>query len=85
MNEEQIAKLLEEMRDLQKQQIELSRQAIAHQQHAIGNQQQAIADQRDAVRRVRLILFVVVGLVALIGLLPTMFYAFHSCIRAVGR
>jgi len=85
MSDEKIARLLEEMRDLQRQQLELSKQAITHQQQAISNQQQAIANQRDAVRRVRLILFVVIGLIALIVLLPTTFYLFGFCIRAIGR
>jgi hypothetical protein len=85
MGDEPIVRLLEEMRELQKQQLELSRQAIAHQQQAIENQQQAIANQREAVRRGRFGLFVVMALIILIVALPAMFFAFRTCIRAVGR
>ena len=42
MADEQVIKLLEEIRDLQKQQIENSTQVIANQQKAIETQRQAV-------------------------------------------
>ena len=66
MADEQLIKLLEEIRDLQKQQIENSRTAIANQQHAIETQKQA-------VRRGRTVL-VFVGVVVLAIYLVPMFW-----------
>jgi CHASE3 domain sensor protein len=63
MADQQLIKLLEEIRDLQKQQIENSRQAIA-------NQHQAIETQKQAVRRGRTALILVGVIVLAIYFLP---------------
>jgi hypothetical protein len=55
MSDEQIISLLQEIRDLQRQQIENSKLALA-------NQQQAISTQRQAVRRARVLLLIVLAL-----------------------
>ena len=46
MPEDQIFRLLEEIRDLQRQQLENSSRALAGQQQALANQQEAIARQK---------------------------------------
>jgi len=67
MADEHLIKLLEEIRDLQKQQIENSRQAIANQQHAIETQKQA-------VRRGRSVLILVGVIVLAICFLPVFWW-----------
>lgn len=67
MSDEQIIKLLEEIRDLQKQHAENYKVALA-------NQQVALATQKQAMRRVRLISMFVGGLILLL-LLPVGWWA----------
>lgn len=67
MPDEQIIQLLQEIRDLQKQQIENSRLALA-------NQQKAIATQQQSVRRARMMLLIVGALVVFIYLVPVMWW-----------
>jgi fatty acid desaturase len=63
MTDEQIIQLLQEIRDLQKQQVENSRLAL-------GNQQQALATQQKSVRRARITLLLAGAIVVAIYLLP---------------
>jgi len=78
MADEQVIKLLEEIRDLQKQQIENSRQAIA-------NQQQAIETQKQAVRRGRIVLLVVGVIVLALYLLPLLWWTLGWGLRCALR
>ena len=78
MADEQVIKLLEEIRDLQKQQIENSRQAIA-------NQQQAVETQRQAVRRGRTVLILVGVIVLAIYFLPIFWWTLGWGFRCVPR
>ena len=78
MADEQVIKLLEEIRDLQRQQIENSRQAIA-------NQQQAIETQRQAVRRGRTVLILVGVIVLAIYFLPIFWWALGWGLRCAPR
>lgn len=65
--------LLQEIRDLQKQQLEVLRTSIANQQQSLTNQQQSLAVQRDGVERQknvlarssRLWIFVLLGIFVL--------------------
>jgi len=74
MADEQVVKLLEEIRDLQKQQIENSRLAIA-------NQQQAIDTQKQAVRRSRTLLLIVGAIVLAIYVLPLFWWGLSWTLR----
>jgi fatty acid desaturase len=74
MPDEQVIKLLEEIRDLQKQQIENSRLAIA-------NQQQAIETQKQAVRRSRTLLLIVGAIVLAIYALPMFWWGLNWTLR----
>ena len=78
MADEQLIKLLEEMRDLQKQQIENAKLALA-------NQQQAIATQRQAVQRARVVLIVVAAILASLFLLPGFWWLLGSGLRCFLR
>ena len=46
MNQDDIPTMLQEIRDLQRQQLEIARQGIANQVQAIANQTQAIEQQQ---------------------------------------
>ena len=61
MSEEQVAKLLEEIRDLQKLHVE-------NYKDALKNQQESIELQRQAVRRQRIALLVL-GAIVLAGIM----------------
>lgn len=74
MADEQVLKLLEEIRDLQKQQIENSKLALA-------NQQQAIAVQKQSVQRARVLLMVVGAIVVAIYLVPMFWWALRCALR----
>lgn len=78
MADEHLIKLLEEIRDLQKQQIENSRQAIANQQHAIETQKQA-------VRRGRTVLILVGVIVLAIYFLPVFWWTLGWGLRCAPR
>ena len=67
MADEQVIKLLEEIRDLQKQHTENYKLALA-------NQQLALETQKQAMRRVRLISMLIGGLILLL-LLPVGWWA----------
>ncbi len=73
MADEQVVKLLEEIRDLQKQHMENYKLALA-------NQQQALETQRQAMRRVRLISMLIGGLI-LVLLLPVGWWALTWTVR----
>ena len=74
MADDRVIKLLEEIRDLQKQQIENSKTALA-------NQQQAIGVQRQAVQRARVVLIVVGAIVVALYLLPAMWWGLSWGVR----
>jgi sec-independent protein translocase protein TatA len=60
MSDEQVIKLLEEIRDLQKEQLANYKHAIENQHQAIEVQKQAVERQKSAVRTVRLAVFAIV-------------------------
>lgn len=78
MADEQVIKLLEEIRDLQKQQLENSKLGLA-------NQQQAIATQKQMVQRSRMILIVVGAVVLAMYLLPGFWWVLGSGMRCLSR
>lgn len=66
MNDDRILRVLEEMRDLQ-------RQSTANYQLALRNQEESIKLQQQGLRRVRVILsFATVALVIVVGMLVTL-------------
>ena len=66
MNDDRVLRLLEEIRDLQ-------RQHVVNYQEALGNQQESIRLQQTALRRVRVILaFAAAALVLAVGMLLTL-------------
>jgi len=74
MADEQVVRLLEEIRDLQKRQLENYKQVIAGQQQALANQQQALETQKQVVRRSKVVL-VAIGVIVLVLLgLPTFWW-----------
>jgi hypothetical protein len=85
MSDEQVIKLLEEIRDLQKSALENQKIAIANQQESIERQKSALENQKKAMNRARTILYVVIGLcIALFGL-PMVWWAFACTMRFVTR
>ena len=63
MNDDRVLRVLEEMRDLQ-------RQHLVHYQEALRNQQESIALQQAAHRRVRVILgFATITVILAVGML----------------
>jgi hypothetical protein len=67
MADEQLIKLLEEMRDLQKQHLD-------HYKIALSNQQQALENQKGAVKRARIMLLIVGAIVVALYLLPAFWW-----------
>ena len=55
MAEETTIALLQEIRDLQKQQLELHRATVVNQQQALTNQQTSLTVQREAAERQKLL------------------------------
>jgi hypothetical protein len=55
MAEETTIGLLQEIRDLQKQQLDLHRATVANQQQALTNQETSLAVQREAAERQKLL------------------------------
>jgi len=78
MSDEQIISLLQEIRDLQRQQIENSKLALA-------NQQQAISTQRQAVRRARVLLLIVGGIVLALYFLSVFWWGLGWGLRCALR
>jgi CHASE3 domain sensor protein len=78
MADEQIIKLLEEIRDLQKQHIE-------NYKIALSNQQQALETQKQAVRRSRTLLLIVGAIVIAIYLLPVAWWGWSWGLRCALR
>ncbi len=74
MADEQVIRLLEEIRDLQKQQLENYKQVMAGQQQALANQQQALETQRQVVRRSKVVLIVIACLVVSLFGLPVFWW-----------
>ena len=78
MADEQVIKLLEEIRDLQKQHLE-------NYKIALSNQQQALETQRQAVRRTRTLLLIVGGIVIALYLLPAIWWGMSWGLRCALR
>ena len=74
MADEQVIKLLEEIRDLQKQHMENYKLALA-------NQQQALATQKQALGRVRLVSILIGGLIILLLLIPVAWWGLTGVTR----
>jgi len=78
MADEMIINLLQEIRDLQKQQIENAKLALS-------NQQQAIAIQQGAVRRARVLLLSVGAIVIALYCLPAFWWGLSWGLRCALR
>jgi hypothetical protein len=68
MPDDQIVKLLEEIRDLQKENLANQKIGLQNQQTSMQNQQAAMAVQRSAVQRNKILYVVLAALVGLCGL-----------------
>jgi CHASE3 domain sensor protein len=71
MADEQVIRLLEEIRDLQKQHL-------ASYGQALQNQREAIANQKSAIRRSRIMLLVMGVVIMALYLLPAYLWAMFS-------
>ncbi|MBZ5573604.1 MAG: hypothetical protein LAO09_17190 [Acidobacteriia bacterium] len=78
MSDDQIVKLLEEIRDLQKTHLE-------NYKVALSNQQQALETQKHAVKRMRTVLAIVGGIVIALYLLPAFWWGSMSMLRCALR
>lgn len=78
MADEQVIKLLEEIRDLQKQHLE-------HYKIALANQQQALETQKQAVRRSKSLLLIVGMIVIALYLLPAAWWGLSWGLRCALR
>jgi fatty acid desaturase len=78
MADEQVIKLLEEIRDLQKQYLE-------NYKIALSNQQQALETQRQAVRRSRTLLLAVGAIVVALYLVPVFWWGLSWGLRCALR
>ena len=56
MSDDQVIRLLEEIRDLQREQAERQRQMLALQQQAVANQLESVAKQKEAIDTYRRVL-----------------------------
>ncbi len=74
MADEQVVKLLEEIRDLQKQHL-------ARYGEALQNQREAIANQKNAIRRSRIVLLVIGVTVVTLYLYPAYLWTMFSGLR----
>ena len=78
MADEHVIKLLEEIRDLQKQHL-------ARYGEALQNQREAIANQKNAIRRSRILLLVIGVIIVALYLYPAYLWAMFSGLRCVFR
>jgi len=85
MADDQVVRLLEEIRDLQKQQIENSKQALAGQQLALANQQKAIETQKQVLKRSKIVLIAVGLVVAVLFLFPMFWWGLSWTSRCLLR
>jgi hypothetical protein len=60
MDDDRVVRLLEEIRDLQRQQVEAYGRAITNQQEAIRAQQEAIANARKLQKAVAIVIILVI-------------------------
>jgi DNA-binding protein H-NS len=81
MADEQIIKLLEEIRDLQKEGLENQKTSIANQQESIARQKQAIETQKNVVKRARITLGIVVALLVFMFCVPTIWWVVSWIVR----
>ena len=81
MPDEQVVRLLEEIRDLQKQQVENYKQIINGQQQALANQQQALDTQKQVVRRSKFVLILVAALLIFLFGFPLLWWGTSWGIR----
>lgn len=68
MSDDQVVKLLEEIRDLQKEGLANQKIALQNQQTSVQNQLQSMAVQKRAVQRSKIVYVLVAGLFLFIGL-----------------
>jgi len=78
MADEQVIKLLEEIRDQQKRHLELY-------QVALSNQQQALETQKQAVRRSRTLLVAIGVIVVALYMLPMAWWGLSWTLRCALR
>jgi hypothetical protein len=77
MPDDQIVKLLEEIRDLQKENVANQKLALQNQQVAMQNQQQSMAVQKRAVTRSKVVFVLVACFFLFLGLsyvVPLLFW-----------
>ena len=63
METDRAVKLLEEIRDAQKEHLELYKQAFVNQKESVQNQQEAITYQRTMFKRVTLVILPVIAFI----------------------
>lgn len=78
MADEQLIKLLEEIRDLQKQHL-------ARYGEALQNQREAIANQKNAIRRSRILLVVIGAIIVALYLYPAYLWTMFAGLRCFFR
>jgi CHASE3 domain sensor protein len=76
--DEQVIKLLEEIRDLQ-------RQHLARYGEALQNQREAIDNQKNAIRRSRIVLLVIGVIIIALYLYPAYLWTMFSGLRCLYR
>ncbi len=81
MPDEQVIKLLEEIRDLHKQGLENQNIAIANQQRSIERQKLAVENQKKAMKRAQTTLFIVIGLFLIMFGVPIAWWAISWIVR----
>jgi ABC-type antimicrobial peptide transport system permease subunit len=67
MSDEQAIKLLQEIRDLQKELVENQKVALQNQQVSLQNQQQSIARQKSALDRSKISFIVLIVILLFLG------------------
>jgi uncharacterized membrane protein YcjF (UPF0283 family) len=85
MSDEQVIKLLGEIRDLQKQGVDNQKLALANQQESIERQKVAVDNQKKAMIRARNTLYTVVGLFIVLFGVPMVWWVFAWTMRFVTR
>jgi len=81
MSEEQVVKLLEEIRDLHKEGVENQKIAIANQQQSIERQKQSIENQKKAISRAKVTLGIVIALFLLMFGAPMFLWGLSWTLR----
>jgi ABC-type antimicrobial peptide transport system permease subunit len=84
MSDEQAVKLLEEIRDLQRELLENQKVSLQNQQVSLQNQQQSIARQKSALDRSKISFIVLIVMVLFLGVsffVPALSWALSWIVR----